>query len=407
MPAKSDYQFTELGVRKLKPPPKPQQRDYYERLKKGISLLLRVSYGGQKTWRVVYYNEGKATSEKLGFYGDGGLSVQEARKAAERFNPDIAIASDDAGTFKRVAKDYISDYVEENGLRSKREIERHLEKYIYPPWGDKPLFSIRRVDVSKLLLKIKKDNGKSQALAVMATIRSVMNHYAAFDDRYSPPLARRMTDNIGLKKSTPRERVLDDDEIRAVWNGVEDMANFGVLVRLLLLTAQRREKVASIRWDDLDEGTWTVRTEEREKGNIGKVRLPKLARDQLKAVAEQDGTPFVFPAIHVARDGTRSPLKKPINSFSEQKAKLDAKLPKDMKPWTLHDLRRTARSLMARAGVQDSIADRVMGHKIPGVRGIYNRFSYLEEKSDALDRLASLVGMILNPRANNVVPLAR
>ena len=81
-----------------------------------------------------------------------------------------------------------------------------------------------------------------------------------------------------------------------------------------------------------------------------------------------------------------------------------------MKPiprWTLHDLRRTARSLMSRAGAPSDVAERVLGHVIPGVRGVYDRHSYALEKRDALEKLAGLIGLILNPPAGNVVKLER
>jgi integrase len=79
-----------------------------------------------------------------------------------------------------------------------------------------------------------------------------------------------------------------------------------------------------------------------------------------------------------------------------------------MPHWTLHDLRRTARSLMAKVGVADNIAERVLGHAIGGVEGIYNRHAYFDEKADALARLAKLVETILNPPdATNVVEIKR
>jgi integrase len=86
-----------------------------------------------------------------------------------------------------------------------------------------------------------------------------------------------------------------------------------------------------------------------------------------------------------------------FNSWSRRKAELDAKLPKNMPHWTLHDLRRTARWLLARAGVADNIAERVLGHAIAGVAGAYNRFNYIDEKAEALDRLAKLIDQIVNP----------
>jgi integrase len=89
-----------------------------------------------------------------------------------------------------------------------------------------------------------------------------------------------------------------------------------------------------------------------------------------------------------------------VIAAQRRKAKL-----KVMPPWTLHDLRRTARSLMARAGVPSDVAEQVLGHKIPGVRGVYDRHSYAAEKRDALKKLDALVGRILTLQARNILHL--
>src|SRR5262249_48453583 len=91
----------------------------------------------------------------------------------------------------------------------------------------------------------------------------------------------------------------------------------------------------------------------------------------------------------------------PINGFSKSKERFDAKL-KDVRPWKIHDVRRTARSLMSRAGVRPDIAERVMGHAIAGVEGVYDRHSYRTEKADALAKLAALIASIVAPRENVV-----
>ena len=92
-----------------------------------------------------------------------------------------------------------------------------------------------------------------------------------------------------------------------------------------------------------------------------------------------------------------------ISGQSKRKAQFDAKVP--IAPWVFHDLRRTARSLMSRAGVRPDIAERVMGHSIAGVEGIYDRHSYRDEKAEALRRLAGLIETIIHPPVDNVVPL--
>jgi integrase len=110
-----------------------------------------------------------------------------------------------------------------------------------------------------------------------------------------------------------------------------------------------------------------------------------------------DGNPHVFPAARGFG---------PINSFGELKQAIDARLPATMRPWVLHDLRRTARSMLARLGTPDHVAERVLGHQLQGVLATYNRHDYFSEMSGALARLAELVERTVNPGAN-VVPLRR
>jgi integrase len=99
-----------------------------------------------------------------------------------------------------------------------------------------------------------------------------------------------------------------------------------------------------------------------------------------------------------------------FNSWSQHKAELDAELKKmlpNMQPWTIHDLRRTARSLMSRAGVRPDIAERVLGHAIAGVEGVYDRHDYLEQKADAMARVGALIKTIIGSPEPDVVLFRR
>jgi len=120
-----------------------------------------------------------------------------------------------------------------------------------------------------------------------------------------------------------------------------------------------------------------IRSEEREKGNADMLRLPPLALDILNSQVRVAGNPHVF----AGRGG------KAFNSFSENVDALRAKLPAEMRDWTLHDLRRTSRSLLSRAGVLPHVSERVLGHVMPGVEGVYDRHHYQQEKADALAAL--------------------
>jgi integrase len=97
---------------------------------------------------------------------------------------------------------------------------------------------------------------------------------------------------------------------------------------------------------------------------------------------------------------------KPFNSFSQAKAEIDRKLPADMPRWTLHDLRRTARTIMSDLNIADRVAEQVLGHAVQGVEKVYNRSQYLEQKADALLRLAGHISQLVNPQPGNVVAIA-
>jgi integrase len=182
--------------------------------------------------------------------------------------------------------------------------------------------------------------------------------------------------------------------VRALWKACDESGRFGAMLKLLLLTAQRREKVATMKWSDVVNGVWTIASEEREKGNAGVLKLPQLALDIIAAQPRIAGNPYVFGYRH----------GRWFTGWSHYKGQLDAKL--ELPPWVVHDLRRTARSLLAELGVADNIAEQVLGHAIRGVHGIYNRHAYFEEKGEALKGLAELVERIVNPPAgDNVVPL--
>src|SRR5271157_1740148 len=112
--------FTEASLKRLRLPPEGEQVDYVERLKRGRTLVLRISYGGTRAWRVGYYINGKPRAKTLGHYPE--LGVKAAREAAFGFDPKEAYAAAQAGSFKEVAESWIKHYVARKGLRTRPEI---------------------------------------------------------------------------------------------------------------------------------------------------------------------------------------------------------------------------------------------------------------------------------------------
>jgi integrase len=380
--------LTDEGCKRLKPVLGKQLYIYDAIVPR---LMLRLN-DNSKSWSVLYYIGGKPRSKKLGTFP--AMGVKAARDAARKFeeNPQAALARTEVGSFGEIAEQFMKRHVEASGLRSKSDIERSLG-YVLRRWRDRPFLEIRRRDVANLLDEIEDKHSAGVADGCLAVIRKLMNWYAARSDDYTSPVVAGMS----RAKSQARERILTDDELRAVWSAADTMPVFGDLCRLLLLTGQRRSKVAQMKWADvdLDTGVWTIATEPREKGNPGKLLLPEQALAIIRRQPRVFGCDFIF----AGRGGGH------INGFNKRKAALDAQLG-DTKPWTLHDLRRTARSLLSRAGVRPEISERVLGHAIGGVEAVYDRHEYLAEKADALNRLAALITAIINPPTENVVSLA-
>jgi integrase len=315
------------------------------------------------------------------------LTIEQAREQARAIiarvkagKPAIEPPPPAPDAFAAVAQNWIKRHVTAKGLRTRAEIERCLARYVLPHWRDRPFTEIKRVDVAKLLDHIEDNSGPRQADAVLTIIRSIANWHSTRDDTYVTPIVK------GMKRSSNsvRKRVLDDSELRLVWEAAEQSGQFGSLVQLALLTGQRLDKLLTMRWSAISsEGVWTVPSGDREKGTGGELVLPELAQAVLRRQPRILGTDLVFPP---ARGNGQM-------SASVGKKKLDDALP-PMPRWTNHDMRRTARSLMSRAGVRPDISERVLGHTIKGVEGIYDQHAYTQEKADALRKLAALIGEI-------------
>ena len=399
--------FTRLGVERLKPPKGKAQVSYFQTLERGVALVLVV--GSQtKTWRCLTYSGGKAQSIKLGRFPQ--LQPDAARKEARKYfeNPRQAQAQAEADkTFRQVAEDWFKRHA--GGLRSKGEIERylHLQRepaprsrrravYIPKSFLDRKIAAILSGDVFALLDGIEEQHGTVTAERVLGILRQIMRYHEDRNETvYTSPISHRMKRDKRKAKERARRRVLDDGELRALWNACEAAGSFGRLLQLCLLTAQRRGKVSTMRWSDLEGDVWKIAAENGEKGTAGKLPLPKLAREVIAKQTKKEGNPFVFPGKG----------KVSFNAWSQGKAELDEALP-DMQPWVIHDLRRTARTRLS-ALTRPDIAERILGHELQGIQPVYDLHTYEAEMGKALEKYARTIERIVNPPTGNVVHLDR
>lgn len=388
--------LTDKGVAALKPRakrfayPDPELRGHW----------IRVQPSGVKSYVTVTRGPGDEGKQQWTTIGPTDLmpiarAREQARTILQRVRSGLSAFEPKAETFAAVAANWLTRHVDANGLRSAKEIRPLLDAHLLPVWKDRELTSIRRSDVSRLLDDIEDSVSQRQADACLTIIRSIMNWYATRHDDYNPPIVRGMK----RQQSAGRTRVLDDGELANVWRAAEAQGGaFAGIVRLCLLTAQRSRKIAAMKWADVVDGVWLVPKEPREKDTGGALTLPEEALAIVRAQPRFVANPYVFHA----RGGTG-----PFVGFGSAKAAFDVKLPEGAPPWTVHDLRRTARSLMSRVGVPSEHAERVMGHAIGGVEAIYDRHSYRDEKADALKRLAALIDAIVHPRSAEVLPMKR
>jgi integrase len=369
---------------------KPKAKRYAVPDPKLAGHYVRVTPTGAKSFVAVMRDpNGKQVWHTIG--STDLYKLDQAREIARTAMLAIKGGKDRSGpeTFEKVAEDWLHRHVAGKGLITGRAIDRNLRNHVLPAWGGRDFRSIRRADVAALLDTVQDRSGPSMADAILAIVRSMCQWYCTRHDDYVSPVVRGM--NRTVQKDTARSRILDDAEIKLVWNAAE--GTFGDLVKLLLLTAQRREKVASMKWDDISvDGVWSVPNGGRAKSTGGDLVLPEMALDIIRVRPRLGSNPFVLAGYQ----------DRHYIAYGHGKENLDAKLPK-IPQWGLHDLRRTARSLMSRAGVRPDIAERVLGHAINGVAGVYDRHSYHEEKRHALAALANLLDNILRSDADKKV----
>jgi integrase len=279
--------------------------------------------------------------------------------------------------------------------RTAKAIKQRIERELVSRWGARPIIDIEKRDVTKMVEEID-DRGTRDAARQSLLYCKRIFKWALNRDVYgltANPCDRiDAVDLLGVRK--PRQRVLNDHEIRLVWRATEGgpfpAAPF---FRMLLITGQRRSEVAEMTWDevDLDKALWTL-SAERMKGDIAHtVPLPAMAVELLRSLPRLPG-PLVFSTTG----------RKPIIDFNWIKDKLDGRIAElidgqRIADWRLHDLRRSVRTNLSKIGITPFIAELVIGHRQKGVHAVYDVHTYDSEKRVALEHWAARLRDIVEP----------
>jgi integrase len=316
----------------------------------------------------------------------GNVTPDEARKIAKQRAGEVAGGLDPVAEKKiaeAVAGNTVSvvwDEYAKRELAKKRSAKHQMgafDRLVRRRIGDRSIYELRRADMVKLLDVIEDNHGPVMADRMLSYLARAFRWQQVRDEDFISPIISGMSRTSA--KELARDRVLNDDELRAIWKATAEGV-FGALVRFLLLTAARRSEASEMTWSEIDGSTWTLPAS-RNKVKAELVRpLSEAALAILTALPRNGGHVFTI-------DG------KPITGFSERKKKIDAD--SGVTGWRFHDLRRTARSLMSRVGVQSDIAEMALGHVLTGVRGTYDRHGYYDEKKAAFAKLADLIEQIV------------
>ncbi len=390
---------TDVQVRKVKPPTKDKGQ-IEVRVANYPGLFLRVSYGGARTWAHFYRHQGNTKRQTLGRYPVVGLAAAcqlylDARlKLLNGEDPGASATAKTGKTFEEVMKDWLQR--DQGKKRTRAETERVLSKDALPVLGQLRIGDITREQLAGLIDGIVDRGAPSLARKCHAHLHNLFGWAVK---KYRQHIAVNPMAGLPVEGTdTKRERALTEQEIRDVWRAL-DVANvpasYPALVRMLLLTAARREEVAGMAWREVEDDVWVIPAARHKTGEKTGDKLLPL-------------TPAVLALLGKAKGGhVFSATDKPFQAFSRSKGLLDQKITElreadgrgPMPQWQLHDLRRTARTIMSKAGVPWDHAERVVGHAIPGIRGVYDKYEYLPEKRDALERLAKLVDEIVRGAA--------
>lgn len=387
--------LTKTAVERLQLPPGKTEEFFFDETLTGFGLRIRA--GGKRTW-IAQYRLG-TKQRRVTIAPVAALDADEARKKAREILAKAHLGSDPqlekaearaqaAMTLGSVAENYLTRHAASKlKLGTLEDVTRYLRRH-WEPLAELPISKVTRATVAARLAVIEQENGKYAGNRARAALSRL----------FSWAIEEGLTDAnpvVGTRKpasETARDRVLTDEELRLVWRHA-GAGDYGAIVRLLILTGQRREEVAALSWEEVDPdtGLWRIGGYRTKNSRAHEVPLPPKAVAILRGITRRDGRALVFGS----REG-------PFSGWSKAKASLDARIEGELGQalplWRLHDIRRTVATRLADLGVLphvvEAVLNHVSGHKA-GVAGIYNRSSYAAEKREALELWAGHIATLL------------
>jgi len=407
--------FTILYLDNLQPDP---TQDYERSEMSGLRIAVRKTGGKtligryrrpgdpRKQARLTIAAWPESDDEKKGVLANA-RSVWAAAKLdiQKRKDPGLAKLANKAtatsqarNTLRVICDDWLS---RKTHLASHDEIKDRLEQHVYPMLGDRAISTLKKLDGITLFETIEKNSGHTMALRTYGYVKTILKWRAGRDDSFASPFAALTFED----KTEARTRTLSDDEIRRIWPVLETMGVFGGVMRMLLLTTARREEVTHMRWCELVVDPQTSAVD----WILPASRNRKTKQDLVRTLSPAALAIIRVQAVNAWLCGYRCPFvftlngRTPLADIHLAKQKLEKAA--GAHDWRTHDLRRSGRTLLSRAGVLPDHGERCLGHAVGGIRKVYDRYEFYNEKKQAFLLLAALIDRIVRPLADNVKAL--
>lgn len=402
---------------------KPADRDDYLWDDGLPGFGVKITPEGRRVFLIQYRMGGRGFPTRrytIGTYG--AYTPEQAREKAKSLLQGVRDGIDPMGekaaakvnTVRKLVEQFVKSR-QEKGRRSAGEIERVLTREVIGAWGDRPVVSITRQDIVRLLDTIKDRGAGTLANRTLAHIKTMFTWAENRGSLKSSPAT-------GLEKpfaEISRDRTPSDSELIEIWGAAEGLGwPFGRAVQLLMLTGQRREEIGQMRWAEInfDSGLWSLPAERSKNGQPHEIHLSADAVALMRKLPRIDESELVFTT-----NG-----ETPIQGWSKAKLRLDEKIlearegvakkaghnvasVKPITAWKLHDLRRAFATGLNNLGILPHVADRILNHVAKskgGVMAIYNRAAYLAERKAAMTLWSEHLARLLTGNTANVIGLA-
>lgn len=390
----------------------------------GDGLYLRYREADvSPTWRFRYRFDGKQRVMSLGSYRD--VSLADARETVKKLAAQVALGHDVAGekqerkqaalakieaeknayTVAELADEYFERMIL-GRWKHPNIVRSRIEKDIKPAIGSLKVEDVKPRHIDELLQAVVKRGAPTMANDVLRWLKRMFNYaIKRHVIENNPAAAFDLSDAGGREEG--RKRWLTSDELVKLFAAMRHASGFSVendlTIKLLLLLAVRKGELIGARWTEFDLGNavWNLPEERTKTGNAIDIPLPPIAVEWLRELERLScGSAWVLPA--------RKMQDRMIPHISDSTLSVAlAKVKHGLPSFTIHDLRRTARTHLEALGVAPHIAERCLNHKIKGVEGIYNRHDYFEERKTALNAWAALLVQLENGDTDKVVPIKR